>query len=274
MMLDIAALQAMYGADFSTNSGATTYAWSPADGTMYVNGSVAIDPVGNKIFSTIWDGGGLDVYDLSNYSTDLNLSLAPGEWSVFDYGQRADLGYGNFAYGNVANALLYNNDTRSLIENAIGGSGNDWLHGNAANNLLNGNAGSDNLNGYSGVDTLNGGDGDDVLGGGDGLDILTGGSGSDQFIYSGQDIITDFVSGVDKYVLLAYALPGLSVGPLPSSAFRIGSGALDADDRIIYNSSTGALFYDGDGNGASPAQQIATLTPGLALTANDFSIPI
>ena len=55
--------------------------------------------------------------------------------------------------GNVANALLYNDNTASLIENAIGGSGIDKLTGNVANNSLKGGAGNDVLDGATGSDT-------------------------------------------------------------------------------------------------------------------------
>ena len=56
MMYDIAALQRMYGADFKTNSGNTTYKWTPGSGDTLVNGKVAIDAGANRIFATIWDG--------------------------------------------------------------------------------------------------------------------------------------------------------------------------------------------------------------------------
>ena len=42
--------------------------------------------------------------------------------------------------------------------------------------------------------------------------------------------------------------------------------------EFIYNSSTGALLYDADGNGAAAAVQVATVDPGLALTNNNFAI--
>jgi serralysin len=168
MMLDIAALQYMYGADFSTdgaNVGNTTYTWSQTSGQSFVNGTVGTSPGGNRIFMTIWDAGGNDTYDLSNYTSGLDINLKPGEWSTFDTNQLADLTGGSrdtgLARGNVANALQYNGDARSLIENAIGGSGNDTLYGNAANNMLRGNGGADTLRGFGGIDTLYGRAGND-----------------------------------------------------------------------------------------------------------------
>ncbi len=56
------------------------------------------------------------------------------------------------AAGNIANALLYNNNPASLIENAIGGSGNDTIIGNLANNILTGSRGNDVLDAGAGSD--------------------------------------------------------------------------------------------------------------------------
>ena len=59
---------------------------------------------------------------------------------------------------------------------------------------------------------------------------------------------------------------------LSSSEFRIGSSAQDSNDFIIYNSATGALFYDADGAGGASQVQFAVLDPGLGLTASEFDI--
>ncbi|PJN92662.1 protease, partial [Amaricoccus sp. HAR-UPW-R2A-40] len=91
----------------------------------------------NRIFATIWDGGGYDTYDLSSYTTNLSIDLSPGGYSSFSAAQKAYLGggpNGGYARGNIFNALQYGNDTRSLIEAAIGGSGNDTMIGNVADN--------------------------------------------------------------------------------------------------------------------------------------------
>lgn len=181
MMYDIAALQRMYGADFSTNSGTTVYKWNPGSGDTLVNGQVAIDAGGNRIFATIWDGGGTDTYDLSAYTTGLSIDLRPGNFSKFSTAQLAKLSFETdaFARGNIFNAMLFNGDLRSLIENAKGGSGNDTINGNQGVNSLFGNGGVDKLFGFDGNDTLNGGSGNDTLDGGNGNDTLFGGSGAD-----------------------------------------------------------------------------------------------
>ena len=179
MMADIAALQHMYGADYTTNSGNTVYKWTPTSGNTLVNGKVAIDPGANRIFATIWDGGGNDTYDLTAYKTGLQIDLRAGGFSMFDEDQLAWLGggpNGGYSRGNIFNALLHEGNLASLIENVKGGSGNDKITGNQVSNILYGNGGNDVLNGDAG---------NDFLIGGVGADRLNGGSGTDTASYAG-----------------------------------------------------------------------------------------
>ncbi len=143
MILDIAALQHLYGADYSSNSGDTVYSWRPNTGETFIDGIGQGEPGANRIFRTIWDGGGTDTYDFSAYSNNLDIDLDPGSWSVTKRSQTAvlDSGDGIRARGNVFNALLHDNDPRSLIENAVGGSGSDVIAGNFGSNDLAGNGG-------------------------------------------------------------------------------------------------------------------------------------
>jgi serralysin len=166
MLADIAALQYMYGARFSTNAGDTTYSWSPSTGEMFINGDGQGAPEANVIYMTLWDGGGIDTFDFSNYTNDVVADLRPGEWSspskselLLADNQVARLEFPPilFSGGSIANPLLANGDTRSLIENAIGGSGDDTLTGNQGNNVLTGNDGDDTFFYTSGSDTFNGG---------------------------------------------------------------------------------------------------------------------
>ena len=65
----------------------------------------------------------------------------------------------------------------------------------------------------------------------------------------------------------------MSAGAVITAAqFQLGSAALDASDRFIYNQTTGGLFFDADGNGGAAQIQIATLSTGLALTHNDIFV--
>jgi len=195
MMADIAALQHMYGANFQVNSGSTTYSWKPGNANTWVNGHLAIDGTGDNIFATIWDGGGHDTYDLHAYRNNLTIDLQPGTYSIFSHSQLANLGkYDNnglhLASGNIYNALQYNGDARSLIEDAIGGSGSDVIWGNTTRNRLSGGAGNDILSGFEGSDKL------------------VGGGGSDTFVFKpgwGHDEVKDF-GGPDKIDLSSYAL--------------------------------------------------------------------
>jgi serralysin len=173
MMYDIATLQHIYGAGFDANSGDTVYSWSPSSGDTVIDGSVSIDAGANRIFATIWDGGGTDTYDLSAYSSNLDIDLTPGNFSSFSSSQKAGLGNGNFADGNIYNALQYQGDARSLIENVIGGSGSDTIDGNMAANNLSGGAGNDTLKGAAGDDWLTPGAGVDNVDGGSGVDTVS-----------------------------------------------------------------------------------------------------
>lgn len=175
MMLDIAAVQQLYGANYATNSTATTYSWNPLTGEMSINGAAQGTPGGNRIFMTVWDGGGVDTYDFSRYTTGVAVALNPGAWTTTSSAQLARLHYNGsqLAEGNIANALLYKGDLRSLIENAKGGSGADSITGNQAANTLWGNAGNDSLAGGAGNDLLIGGAGADRLDGGDGTDTAS-----------------------------------------------------------------------------------------------------
>ncbi len=193
MMLDIQALQYIYGADYTTHAGSTTYEFA-TDGTYTIDDVDQWRTRTGTIFLTIWDGGGEDTYDFSAFAGNQQIDLEPGGWTNVG-SNLARLGK-NFATdplqlarGNVFNALMFNDNTNSLIENAIGGSGNDSISGNIKDNKLVGGGGGDSILGKIGQDTLTGGDGDDELFGGTGRDLLIGGRGGD-LLNGGDDFDT------------------------------------------------------------------------------------
>lgn len=91
MVDDIAALQYMYGANYQTNSDNTVYSWSPTTGEESINGVGQGAPVGNWIFTTAWDGNGVDTYDFSQYGSNLSVDLRPGAWTTTAAAQLGDL---------------------------------------------------------------------------------------------------------------------------------------------------------------------------------------
>jgi len=264
MQYDLAALQYMYGANYTTNATDTVYSWSATTGEMFINGVGQGAPAGNRILMTIWDGGGNDTLDLSNYGDGVTVDLRPGEFSTFDQDQLANhLAYQNLtamAPGNVAMSLLYNNDTRSLIENAKGGDGNDIFVGNTANNILDGGAGSDtviftnptgitvtlndtnadvivthdgetdtlrsieNIGGTSGNDTLTGNSQANILVGAGGADVLTGLGGNDRLIGGGFTTTTTYSAPSQADITKAQSTNNGSIATAVATA-----GAFDVD---------------------------------------------
>jgi Ca2+-binding RTX toxin-like protein len=166
------------------------------------------------------------------------------------------------------------------VENLrLHGSGDQDGTGNDLANQIVGNSRANQLRGLDGNDTLDGGAGNDVLYGGRGSDELKGGAGADRFVFdtalfSGEvDKLLDF-SSVDDTILLSRGIFSAisGTGTIDSAAFRTGTAALDADDRIIYNPSTGQISYDPDGSGPASAVVFAEVAAGTRIIYNDFVV--
>ncbi|MGJ8545414.1 MAG: M10 family metallopeptidase C-terminal domain-containing protein [Sulfitobacter sp.] len=158
MALDIAVLQAKYGANMTHATGNDTYRLDGENG------------VGTG-WTSIWDAGGTDeiTYD-GDLDITINLRAANLEYKAGGGGwvSSADGIAGGFT---IASGVT--------IENASGGAGDDVILGNYAANTLSGSAGDDALSGAGGDDMLTGGKGDDELKGGKGADMLNGQNGGD-----------------------------------------------------------------------------------------------
>jgi len=164
----------------------------------------------------------------------------------------------------------------------IGGNLNG--SGNASDNTITGTLGNNVLKGNAGADIIFGNDGSDKLFGGDGKDTLTGGTGKDIFVFdtaasvANADNITDFSRAEgDKIQLSEGVFAGFShLGSLTADEFYAAAGAKtahDASDRLIYNTTTGDLYYDADGSGAKAAAiLVAHLTGHPELAYGDIQI--
>ncbi|HWS28043.1 MAG TPA: calcium-binding protein, partial [Xanthomonadales bacterium] len=160
------------------------------------------------------------------------------------------------------------------VENlTLTGTGKINATGNTLDNALAGN---------SAINKLLGGAGNDTLAGGLGSDTLDGGAGADMFVFdtaqgsTNIDSVQNFSAADDTVQMLRTvfaALPGSGSGPLDTAAFWTGTAAHDADDRIVYDSASGKLWYDADGTGATAAVQFAVLVGVTgAVTAADFVV--
>ncbi len=158
------------------------------------------------------------------------------------------------------------------------------ISGTARADVITGSSGVDILVGNGGADRLTGRAGADTFYGGDGADILTGGAGSDAFAFdtlarpATRDTIMDFKRAQGDVIALnpdAFAAVTPTDGRLNEGQFHAAAGAKAAqaaDDRIIYNTTTGVLYYDADGLGGQAAVAFALLNGQPALMAADIVI--
>ena len=153
---DILAVQNVYGADYETRSGDTVYGFNSTADRAVFDFSTNTAPI-----VTIWDGGGNDTLDLSGFDADNLIDLREGQFSSAGYAinddyyaaRAARLGWDQADFDAWYVALGLGPDGRpvdniaiaygAVIENAIGGSGDDVIIGNQANNTLRGGAGAD-----------------------------------------------------------------------------------------------------------------------------------
>ncbi|CAN7532034.1 M10 family metallopeptidase [Rhizobium sp. LjRoot254] len=192
-----------------------------------------------KFYSTrtIVDTGGTDTLDFSWSARKQTINMNAETFSTID-GVRGNLGISR----------------GTEIEIAIGGRSADRIIGNEAANALFGNAGKDKV---------------------------TGGGGEDFFVFDTKassknvDTIVDFAINVDSIVFNNKVFTKILVdGALSSDAFvaNLSGVAEDAEDRLIYDTDSGNLFYDSNGSQQGGSVRIATLDTFLALDYQDFLI--
>jgi len=140
--------------------------------------------------------------------------------------------------------------------------------------------GVDTITGGTGADVIDAGAGADTITGGAGNDTITLGSGADTLVFNsltGSDTIGDYTDTDDTIQLSKGAFAGLgSIGGLTAAEFYTNGGATagaDASDRIVYDTTTGNLYYDPDGNvTGGDVVLIGTFTGAPLLLLGEFQI--
>jgi len=232
------------GGGTTVNGTAGNDTLSGTAGNDTINGLGGNDTILGSTGSDVIDGGaGFDSIEYKNAAGALVVDFAAGTISGGTAGNMSFIG----------------------IERIVAGNSNDQMTGNAASQTLTGQNGNDTIAGAGAADTL------------------WGGAGADVFIFremgsANADRISDWASGSDKVQLDDSAFT--AIGALGNFAagdarFWAAAGATsghDANDRVVYNTSTGSLYYDADGSGSGAAQLIATFAGNPAVAATDIAV--
>lgn len=237
----------------------------PSDGSMYnsvIGNALNNLMIGNAKYNmldgksgadTMAGGLGSDVY-IVNSADDVVIELQ-------------NQGDKDKVYSTVDYTLTEN--VESLV---LRGNESIRATGNMLNNTIIGNAGDNLIQGDAGNDTIKGGAGNDMLSGGEGNDSFY--FMVDKIVVGDVDTITDFVSGVDHINLFAAVGSGANYITGPLEHFYSGDGMLNAQSsgsQVIYDTSTGYLYYDADGIGGADAIHFATLEGAVNLNAEDVT---
>jgi Ca2+-binding RTX toxin-like protein len=111
--------------------------------------------------------------------------------------------------------------------------------------------------------------GDDTLNGGEGNDTLIGG-----VFFNDMAFDESAQLALDSRVMTELGAAGqFSADDERFFAAAGATGGADSDDRVVYDTDSGRLYYDADGSGQAEAQLIATLvTFGTPFTASDITV--
>ncbi|MBC3382872.1 M10 family metallopeptidase [Pseudomonas sp. SWRI179] len=272
MVLDIAAIQSLYGANTQWQTGNNTYRWES----------------GQSVFETIWDAGGVDTIDASNQLAAVRINLNEGQFSKIG---QAFLNLDTQTAFNEGLAIAYG----AKIENAFGSANGDTLIGNALANVLNGRAGEDTMIGGAGNDTyvidsigdkvqesstlaseidavissvsyvlganletlrlgasaningtgnalnnrIDGNAGANTLDGGSGIDNLMGGAGNDTYVVDNLKDVVSETSALASEIDTVRSSVGWTLGANLENLILAGSASINGSGNALNNVLTG-----------------------------------
>jgi Ca2+-binding RTX toxin-like protein len=279
----------------STAAGSRIYGFGGNDvlgggyGSDTIFGGRGMDEIGGGSGGNdrLYGGPGDDVFNPSTTGNDYIDGGTGNNWVSYALGLSPISVVLKDSGASVVQVGAIKQDTLVNIQNVFGSRSNDVIIGNNGANQLYGSAGNDSISGGGGNDNLDGGYGNDTL---------TGGGGNDWFTFDtltsiphqpNIDTITDFHPGEDLIRLghLVYEMafadstllnPDLLMhGHLPAAFFRSGPHATagsSGTQYIIYNTTTGNLYYDPSGNGSGPVYQFAHLDGHPSVHAVNFFV--
>jgi Ca2+-binding RTX toxin-like protein len=227
------------------------------------------DPDGDTLtYSLLSDAGGL--FRLNGAEVLLNRGLDYEAAARHTISVKVTDGWGGEFTKEIT--IIVSNDAAETIPLVKRGT-------TAADEIV-GEEGNDQLFGLAGKDQLFGYGGNDKLWGGANSDTLVGGAGNDIFVFDAApnsktniDWVVDFNVKDDTIHLSKKIFSKIAKkGTLSKGAFVIGDHFKDAEDRILYHKTAGALFYDPDGTGSAKAVQIATIGKKLGISHKDFYV--
>jgi hypothetical protein len=245
MVADILAMQQLYGLSTTTRTGNTTYGYNSNAGAIY---NASLYP---HVAYTIFDNGGTDTLDFSGSSANQLINLNPETFSNVN--------------GQTGNVTI---SRGVVIENAIGGNGNDTLVGNGANNVLVGGAGADRLTGDLGSDIFQGtkaglnGDTITDFGGGDKIVITDAALAGFTFSLSGN--------------VLTYTGGSLTLGSVPAGSIVASAAAGGGVQLVLQQQLSPSHDPDSDFNGDKRSDVLlrndnGTVTEWLGQTDGTFT---
>ncbi|WP_275787764.1 hypothetical protein [Pararhizobium gei] len=246
--------------------------------TTLATGTGALNLTGNNLRQTITGNDGANIINGKGDADTMTGRAGNDTYIVDNSGdvvvETSSGGTNDTVLASVSYALSGSAYVETLQTTLATGTGALNLTGNNLGQTITGNAGQNQIFGFGG---------DDKIFGLQGNDTLTGGTGSDTFNFTTQlnsanniDTIADF-NVIDDTISLAKSIfSQLSTGTLNSAAFWASTAGIaqNGSHRIIYDTDSGALFYDADGNTSNgvAAVQFAKIAGGLALTNADFII--
>lgn len=254
-------IETLYGGTDKVKSSAS-YTLSANVENLDLIGTGDIDGIGNGLSNTIAGNASRNLLDggIDVLSDRLTGGLGDDVYRIRDV-RDILVELANQGTDTVLSSITYT--LAANFENLeLQGSSAINGNGNGASNVIVGNSGANILNGMGG------------------RDFMTGGSGADRFAFTTSafgstnvDTIADFEVGIDKIGLSRAIFYGVGfTSALSADAFYVGAAAHDTTDRIIYDDTSGRLYFDSNGVATGGQVEFAVLDPGLTLQYTDFWI--